>query len=47
MLYVEKVRYYRNVLKYPLKQAVEIVIDECIKEGIVAEFLGSKRSIRN
>ena len=44
MLYVEKVRYYRNVLKYPLKQAVEIAIDECIKEGILAEFLSRNRA---
>ena len=44
MLYVEKVRYYRNILKYPLKQAVEMAIDECIKEGILAEFLGRNRA---
>lgn len=44
MQYVDKVRYYRNILKFPLEQAVEIAIDECIKEGILSEFLSRNRA---
>lgn len=44
MRYVNRVRYYRNVVKYSLKQAIEIAIDECIKEGILAEFLSKNRA---
>lgn len=44
MQYVDRVRYYRNQKEYSLLQAIETAIDECIKEGILAEFLSKDRS---
>ena len=37
MLYVDRVRKYS--LLYPLDEAVEKAVDECIKEGILKDFL--------
>lgn len=37
MLYVERVRVYQK--KMSLEEAVERTVDECIKEGILADFL--------
>ncbi len=37
MLYVDRVREYN--LLYPLNEAVEKAVDECIQEGILREFL--------
>ena len=44
MKYVDKVRYYRNQIGYSLQQAVEKAVAECIKEGILADFLSRDRS---
>ena len=43
MQYVERVRYYRNQMKYELRQAIELAIDECIRKGILADFLSKDR----
>ena len=42
MIYVEKVRCYQE--KYLLEQAVELAIEECIKEGVLKEFLEKQRA---
>lgn len=39
--YVEKVRRYEKA--YPLTEAAELAIDECIQEGILAEFFRKQR----
>ena len=44
MQYVDKVRYYRNQMKYEVHHAVEVAVDECIREGILAEFLSKDRA---
>ena len=44
MQYVDRVRYYRNKMKYPLKKAVRIAVEECIEEGILAEFLSKEKA---
>lgn len=44
MQYVERIRYYKNEMKLPLQQAVEKAVDECIKEGILADFLSRDRA---
>lgn len=41
MQYIEKVRHY--VEKMPIEQAVDCAVTECIKEGILAEFLEKYR----
>lgn len=41
MQYIEKVRYYAE--KMPIEQAVNCAVTECIKEGILAEFLEKYR----
>lgn len=40
--YTERVRRYAG--KMPLKEAVELAVQECIKEGILADFLRKNRS---
>ena len=40
--YVARVRHYAANMS--LNQAVECAVDECIKEGILAEFLSKKRA---
>lgn len=42
MMFVAKIRKYRK--EYSLTQAVEFTIDECIKEGILKEFLEKNRA---
>lgn len=42
MMFVAKIRKYRK--EYSLIQAVEFTIDECIKEGILKEFLEKSRA---
>ena len=44
MQYVDCVRYYRNKMKLPLENAVERAVDECIREGILANFLSKDRA---
>ena len=44
MIYVDKVRYYQNQKKLSLKKAVDKAIQECLKEGILTEFLRKNRS---
>lgn len=39
--YVQKVRLYER--KYPLTEAAEMAIDECIQEGILSEFFRKQR----
>lgn len=41
-IYVEKVRRYARVL--PLKEAVERSVDECIREGVLADFFRKNRA---
>ena len=40
--YVARVRHYTANMS--LNQAVECAVDECIKEGILAEFLSKNRA---
>lgn len=42
MLYVERVRHYQKTM--PLKAAVTKAVDECIKDGILADFLRKNKS---
>ena len=42
MLYVDKVRTYQKNM--PLQEAVETAIKECIREGVLAEFLEKNRA---
>ncbi len=42
VLYVEKVRAYATEM--PIEQAVECAVDECIKEGILEEFLRQNKA---
>ena len=42
MLYVERVRHYQKTMS--LKEAVTKAVDECIKEGILADFLKKNKS---
>lgn len=44
MLYIERIRYYVNIEKKSLQDAVEIAVDECIKEGILADFLRKNKA---
>ncbi|MCM1161958.1 MAG: hypothetical protein NC412_12120 [Roseburia sp.] len=37
MKYVEKTRVYKEM--FPIEEAIEMAVDECIKEGILREFL--------
>ncbi|MBQ8812904.1 MAG: hypothetical protein IJZ85_00175 [Lachnospiraceae bacterium] len=42
MVYVERVRAYAPIMS--LRQAVERAVDECIREGVLAEFLRKNRA---
>ena len=42
--YVAKVRKYTSLGELSLEEAVECVVEECIKEGILAEFLIQNRA---
>ena len=42
MLYVERVRKYQKTM--PIEQAVNRAVDECIEEGILADFLRKNKS---
>lgn len=42
MLYVERVRHYQKTMS--LKESVTKAVDECIKEGILADFLKKNKS---
>ena len=42
--YVARVRKYASIQKLSLEEAVEYAVDECIKEGILAEFLIRNRA---
>ena len=44
MLYIEKIRYYTDIEKKSLQEAVEISVDECIREGILADFLRKNKA---
>ena len=39
MLYMERIRYYIDIEKKSLQDAVETAVDDCIKEGILDDFL--------
>jgi len=41
MLFVERIRRYAK--ESPLQEAIERAIDECIEEGILAEFLSREK----
>ena len=43
MLYIDKVRYYRNQKNMSLEEAVNQSISECLKEGILTDFLNKNR----
>ena len=42
--YVAKVRKYTSLGELSLEEAVECAVEECIKEGILAEFLIQNRA---
>ena len=42
--YVARVRKYTSISEISLEEAVESAVDECIKEGILAEFLRRNRA---
>ena len=44
MLYVERIRYYIDKEQKTLQDAVEIAVDECIKENILAKFLRENKA---
>ena len=44
MQYVDKVRYYKEEKKMDLPDAVECAIADCVKEGILEEFLRKNRT---
>lgn len=44
MLYIERIRYYVDVEKKSLQDAVETAVEECIKEGILADFLRKNKA---
>lgn len=44
MLYIERIRYYKEDEKKSLQEAVETAVDECIKEGILADFLRKNKA---
>ena len=44
MLYIERIRYYTDTEKKSLQEAVEISVDECIREGILADFLRKNKA---
>ena len=44
MLYIERIRYYIDAEKKSLKDAVETAVDECIKEGILSDFLRKNKA---
>lgn len=44
MLYIERIRYYVDREKKSLQDAVETVVEECIKEGILADFLRKNKA---
>jgi len=44
MLYVERIRYYIDEEQKTLQDAVEIAVDECIKENILAKFLRENKA---
>ena len=43
MLFVERIREYSDQKELPLDEAVDRAVTECIKEGILAEFLEENR----
>ena len=44
MQYVERIRYYKSEVGLPLQQAVERAVNECIREGILADFLSRDKA---
>lgn len=44
MLYIERIRYYVDIEKKSLQDAVETAVDECIKEGILSDFLRKNKA---
>ena len=44
MLYVDKVRFYTDKEGLHLAEAVNKAVDECIKDGILADFLKKNRA---
>lgn len=44
MLYIERIRYYVDIEKRSLQDAVETAVDECIKEGILVDFLRKNKA---
>lgn len=41
-MYIEKVRYYATIM--PIESAVDRAVNECIEEGILAEFLSENKA---
>lgn len=39
MVFTDRVRHYRNKVGHELKSAIKIAVEECIKEGILVDFL--------
>jgi hypothetical protein len=44
MIFIGKVRYYHVKVGMELEQAIETAIDECIREGVLVEFLKKRRN---
>lgn len=43
MVFTDKIRYYRNKVGHELKSAIKIAVKECIKEGILVDFLSREK----
>ncbi len=44
MLYIERIRYYTDMEKKSLQEAVETSVEECIREGILVDFLKKNKA---
>ena len=43
MVFTDRIRYYRDKMGHELETAIRIAVDECIKEGILADFLSREK----
>lgn len=43
MVFTDRVRYYRNKVGHELKSAIKIAVEECVKEGILVDFLSREK----
>ena len=43
MVFTDRVRYYRDTMGYEVKTAIRIAANECMKEGILADFINREK----